>query len=57
MEAAYSSETSVEFQRTTRHYIPQDWTLRNDRSDNLKSYLRQITQESEVKWQLRTTDR
>jgi hypothetical protein len=53
MYAIYSSEMSVEFQRATQGYIPQDWTLRNSRSENL----RQITQESEVKWQLRTTDR
>jgi hypothetical protein len=29
MEAIYSSETSVDFQRTTRRYIPEDGTLRN----------------------------
>jgi hypothetical protein len=27
MEAKCSSETSVDFQRTTRHYIPEDRTL------------------------------
>jgi hypothetical protein len=27
MEATCSSETSVDFQRTTRHYIPEDKTL------------------------------
>jgi hypothetical protein len=27
MEATYSSETSVDFQRTTRRYIPEDRTL------------------------------
>jgi hypothetical protein len=27
MEAAYSSETSVDFQRTARRYIPEDRTL------------------------------
>jgi hypothetical protein len=26
MEATYSSETSVDFQRTTQHYIPEDNT-------------------------------
>jgi hypothetical protein len=26
-EAIYLSETSVDFQRTTRHYIPEDTTL------------------------------
>jgi hypothetical protein len=29
MEATHSSETSVEFQRTTRHYVPEDRTLHN----------------------------
>jgi hypothetical protein len=32
------SETSVDFQRTTRHYIPEDGTLHNHRPENLKSY-------------------
>jgi hypothetical protein len=27
MEAIYSSETSVDTQRTTRRYIPEDYTL------------------------------
>jgi hypothetical protein len=27
MEATYSSETSIDFQRITRFYIPQDRTL------------------------------
>jgi hypothetical protein len=39
MEAIYSSETSVDFQRTTRRYIPEDSTLHNHRSENLKSYI------------------
>jgi hypothetical protein len=30
---------SVEFQRTTRRYIPEDRTLHNHRCENLKSYL------------------
>jgi hypothetical protein len=29
MEATFSSETSVDFQRTTRHYIPEESTLHN----------------------------
>jgi hypothetical protein len=34
MEAIYSSETSVDTQRTTRRYIPEDYTLPiNLRSD------------------------
>jgi hypothetical protein len=38
MEAKYSSETSVDFQRTTCLYIPEDRTLHNHRCDNLRSY-------------------
>jgi hypothetical protein len=38
MEAICSSETSVDFQRTTRRYIPEDSTLHNHRCENLKSY-------------------
>jgi hypothetical protein len=39
MEAIYSSETSVETQRTTRRHIPEDDTLHNYRCENLKSYI------------------
>jgi hypothetical protein len=28
MDAIFSSETSVDFQRNTRHYIPKDRTIR-----------------------------
>jgi hypothetical protein len=38
MEAIFSSETSVEIQRTTRRHIPEDDTLHNYRCENLKSY-------------------
>jgi hypothetical protein len=38
MEAICSFETSVEFQRTTRRYIPDDSTLHNHRCETLKSY-------------------
>jgi hypothetical protein len=38
MEAICSSETSVDTQRTTRRYIPEDGTLHNHRCENLKSY-------------------
>jgi hypothetical protein len=38
MEAIFSSETSVDFQRTTRRYIPEDVTLHNHRCENRKSY-------------------
>jgi hypothetical protein len=37
MEATCSSETSVDTQRTTRRYIPEDDALHNDRCENLKS--------------------
>jgi hypothetical protein len=36
MEAICSSETSIDFQRTTRCYIPEDITLHNHWCDNLK---------------------
>jgi hypothetical protein len=39
MEAKFSSETSVDFQRTARSYIPQYRTLHNRRFENLKSYI------------------
>jgi hypothetical protein len=38
MEVTRSSETSVDFQRTTRRYIPQDGTLHSHRCEILKSY-------------------
>jgi hypothetical protein len=38
-EAICSSETSVDFQRTTRLYIPEDSTLHTHRSEDLKSYI------------------
>jgi hypothetical protein len=38
MEATFSSETSANFQPTTRHYIPECETVHNHRSENLKSY-------------------
>jgi hypothetical protein len=38
MEAICSSETSVDFQRTTRRHTPEDSTLHYHRCENLKSY-------------------
>jgi hypothetical protein len=38
MEASYSSETSVVFQRTTRRCIKKDRILHNHRCENLKTY-------------------
>jgi hypothetical protein len=39
MEAIFSSETSVETQRTVRGYIPEDATIQNCRCENLKLYI------------------
>jgi hypothetical protein len=39
MEAIYSSETLVDFQGTTRRYIPENSTLHNHRCESLKSYI------------------
>jgi hypothetical protein len=39
MKAVCSSETSVDTQRTTRRYIPEDDTLHNHHCENLKSYI------------------
>jgi hypothetical protein len=38
MEAIYSSETIVDFQWTTRRYIPQDRTLHDHVCENVKCY-------------------
>jgi hypothetical protein len=38
MEALCSSEMSLDFQQTAQHYIPEDRTLPNHCSENLKSY-------------------
>jgi hypothetical protein len=42
MEATFSSITSVDTQRTTRRYIPEDGTLHNHRCENIKSYTVEI---------------
>jgi hypothetical protein len=39
MEAANTSETSVNFYQTTRHNIPEDSHLHTRRRENLKSHL------------------
>jgi hypothetical protein len=39
MEVTCSSETSVDLQRTTLCYIPENGTFLNHRCDNLKFYL------------------
>jgi hypothetical protein len=38
MEMVYSTEISVDFQRTTRRYIPEDKILRDHGCENIKSY-------------------
>jgi hypothetical protein len=42
MEAAGTSETLVNFYRTTRRYNPEDSHLRTHRRENLKSYYIQV---------------
>jgi hypothetical protein len=42
MSPVSSSETSVDFQWTTRHYILEDRTLHNHMCENLKSYYKEI---------------
>jgi hypothetical protein len=39
MEETCSSETSADFQLTTRRYISEDRTLHNHCCENLKSYI------------------
>jgi hypothetical protein len=39
METICSSETSVDFRRTTPRYIPEDSTLHNHLCENFKSYM------------------
>jgi hypothetical protein len=45
MEAIYSSETSVDFQRTTWRYIQEDCTLHNHGCENLKSYIKSCSRQ------------
>jgi hypothetical protein len=48
MEAIYSSETSVDFQRITRRYIEEDSTFHNHRCQNFKSSIFLILAIAEV---------
>jgi hypothetical protein len=50
MEVIFSSETSVDSQRTTRRYITEDGTIHNHRCENLKSYIERICQDAIVAW-------
>jgi hypothetical protein len=43
MEVTCSSETSVDYQRTTWRYIPEDRILRNHGCENLRSYKAKYT--------------
>jgi hypothetical protein len=58
IEAVCSSETSVDFQRATRSYIPEDSTPRNHRCENLKSsvYLYDSLLTTGVKWNISAVD-
>jgi hypothetical protein len=42
MEAMCSSDTSVDFQRNTLGYIPEDSTPHNHRCESLTSYYQQL---------------
>jgi hypothetical protein len=42
-EELCSSETSVDSQRTTCRYLPEDGTLHTHRCENLKSYIQKAT--------------
>jgi hypothetical protein len=55
MEATCFSKISVDFQRTTRRYIPENSTLHSQRCENLKSYIEQIPCNAEVKNEWRNT--
>jgi hypothetical protein len=43
MEAIRSSETSIDIQRTTRHYVAEDINLYNHRRVNLSSYIGKVS--------------
>jgi hypothetical protein len=44
MEAICSSETSVDTQRTTWRYIPEDGILHNHCCENLKSFTKMVSE-------------
>jgi hypothetical protein len=52
MQATCSSETSADFKRTKRHYIPQERILLNYRCENLKSYNKEFFIYFNCKWVL-----
>jgi hypothetical protein len=45
MEATCSSDITVDFQLTARHYIPQNRTLHNHRCENFKFYVLYICED------------
>jgi hypothetical protein len=47
MEATWSSETSDNFPRITRHCIPEDTTLHNHRCENLRSIVQKEVDHTE----------
>jgi hypothetical protein len=47
MSPSSATETSVDFQHTTRRYIPEDRTLHNQRCENFKCYTGRSLSESE----------
>jgi hypothetical protein len=54
MASKCSSETSTDFKRTTRRYIPGDSTLRNHHCENLKCYILNNTEELPLHQSART---
>jgi hypothetical protein len=60
VEATCFSETTIDSQRTTRRYIPEDRNLHNHRGENLRSYimqgrllLRKLAQNVEICFEVR----
>jgi hypothetical protein len=50
MEAVHTSETSVNFNMTTRRYIPENSKLHTRRCDNLKSHTQEIISNASVEF-------
>jgi hypothetical protein len=54
MEAARTSETSVDIQLRTRQYIPEDSELHTRRRENLKSHILNLLLELETTFTWKT---
>jgi hypothetical protein len=54
LESICFSETSVDFQRTTRHYIPEDRLLHNYRCANLEAYAFPWSSDKKLIWYICT---